>query len=120
MFATLFSQVGLGWLLRRIPDVGGWLGGTLGAALLWFSQLDPTTQTVIITALQGNWQTLTLGSLGGLAVWAMGQWRSWRATVKPHAVTSDTRRKIDLPSYTEDEVRRTTGYSGPIVDRSRR
>jgi cystathionine beta-synthase len=68
--ATLFSQAGLGWLLRRIPDWGGWIGGTIGTALVWFMQLEPATQVVIITALQGNWQTITLGSLGGLAAWA--------------------------------------------------
>ncbi len=70
--------------------------GTLGTALVWFTQLNPETQAIIIMALQGNWQTISLGSIGGLLVWGLGQWRSWRATVNPHVVTSDTKRKLDI------------------------
>src|SRR5688572_3674656 len=103
--ATLFTQAGFGWLLRRVPDWGGHVLGWLGGLFALFMQLDPATQAIIVTVLQGNWQEITLGSAIGFVIWALSQWRSWRATVSPHVVTTDRR------VLTEDQARAETGWT---------
>ena len=112
--ASLFSQAGVGWLVRRVFDWGGWIGGTLGTLLALFASLDPITQSAILTALQGRWQDVTLGGAVGFVIWGLSQWRSWRATVKPHVTDGEHLRVL-----TEAEAREITGYRGPIQDRSK-
>lgn len=103
ILTAIKTNAKLGWLARRIWDWGGWIGGTIGAALYWFNGLDPTTQAIIITALQGHWDKLTLGSAVGFVFWALSQWRSWRATVQPQAVTERGTR-VEAPVLTEAEA----------------
>lgn len=114
--AGVASKAGVGWLLRRIPDWGGQLLGWLGGLFALFSQLDPATQAVLISVLQGNWHTVTLGSLAGVVLFVVGQWQSYRATVKPQVVTSEGT-KIEVPVLTEEQARAATGYTGPIENR---
>lgn len=117
--ASLFSQAGVGWLVRRAFDWGGWLLAILGGILAFFTQLDPQLQMMLLMALQGNWQSITIGSLFGIVPLAISQWRSWKATVDPHIVTSDTRKVVRVPVMTEEQARDATGYQGPIQDRSK-
>lgn len=112
----IVSSAGIGWLLRRIPDWGGQLLGWLGGLAVLFMQLDPVTQAAVAAVLQGNWQNVTLGSLAGVILFGVGQWRSYRATVKPQVVTSGGT-KIEVPVLTEDQARAATGYTGPIENR---
>lgn len=118
--SRLFSQAGSGWLVRRIFDWGGWILAAIGGVLSFFLQLDPQLQMALLMALQGSWQAIPIGSAFGLAMLVFSQWRSWKATVKPHAVTSDTGKVIDIPVFTEEQVRRATGYTGVIADRTRK
>lgn len=111
---TLFTRAGSGWLLRRVFDWGGWIGGTLGTLLALFASLDPVSQNAILGALQGRWQDITLGGAVGFIIWGLSQWRSWVATVKPHVTDGDNVRVL-----TEAEAREITGYHGPIEDRSK-
>lgn len=97
MLSSIFTAIGgnaaLGWIFRRIPDWGGWVLGWLGGLLALFANLDPATQALVVTVLQGNWQEISLGSAIGFIIWALSQWRSWRATVKPHVVEPGNRRR---------------------------
>ena len=103
ILTAISSNAAVGWIARRIPDWGGQLLGWLGALFALFTQLDPVTQSILITVLQGNWETVTLGSLVGVIVWAIGQWRSWKATVNPHVITKDKKNiRVEL---TEEEAR---------------
>lgn len=103
IFTAIKTNAALGWIVRRIFDWGGWLAGILGGLLTLFLQLDPITQSAIITVLQGNWQQVTLGSAFGFAVLAINQWRSWRATVTPQAVTQSGVR-VERPVLTDEEA----------------
>ncbi|WP_332717305.1 hypothetical protein [Pelagibacterium mangrovi] len=103
ILTAIKTNAKLGWLARRIWDWGGWIGGTLGSLLALFASLDPVTQGIILTVLQGRWQEITLGGAVGFIVWALSQWRSWRATVKPQAVTERGTR-VEVPVLTEAEA----------------
>ena len=94
IMAAIGGNAALGWAFRRIWDWGGWIGGTLGTVLALFANLDPATQAIVLTVLQGRWQEITLGGAVGFIIWALSQWRSWRATVKPQVVTPDRKRRV--------------------------
>ncbi len=92
----LFTKVALGWLGRRIPDWGGWLGGILFALLQFWNGLGPEGQEFVMVVLQGNWKSITLGALTGLVPLVISQIASFRTTVKPQVVTPEgTRASLD-------------------------
>lgn len=93
MLGKLATQVGLGWLGRRIPDWGGWIMGIGGFLIYIFGQLDPATQKDVMDAVGlffTNWREVSLGQvatvLGAIAL-AWSQRRSYKATVEPQIVT---------------------------------
>lgn len=85
----LFSAVGIGWLLRRVPDIGGWLVTIGGGAYTFYQVLPPSAQHTVQQVLTGHWQDVTLGSAFGVIMVAFATWRSYKATVKPAIVTTD-------------------------------
>lgn len=92
----MFTKVALGWLGRRIPDWGGWLGGFLLAVFQFWNSLGPEGQEFVMIVLQGNWKSITLGALTGLVPLVISQIASFRTTVKPQVVTPEgTRRALD-------------------------
>jgi hypothetical protein len=93
ILAAISGNAALGWIVRRIFDWGGWLLSILGGLLALYGQLDPATQTIIVSALQGHIGEVTLGSAFGLAMLVINQWRSWRATVKPQIVLPGKQRR---------------------------
>lgn len=93
----MFTRVALGWLGRRIPDWGGWLGGILLAMFQFWNSLGPEGQEFVMIVLQGNWKSVTLGALAGLVPLVISQIASFRTTVKPQVVTPEgTRRALDV------------------------
>lgn len=89
---NFFTDVAVGWIKRRIPEFGG-LAVTLGSVALWlldaYSRLTPQDQEAIGQLLSGNWKTVTLGTVAGLASWLFAQRNSFRATVTPQIVTEE-------------------------------
>lgn len=85
----IFTSVALGWLGRRVPDVGGWLLGTLGTLLTFYSLMPADIQQTLMALLTSNWSAVSLPAIIGFVSWAVSQVLSFRATVKPQVVTPD-------------------------------
>lgn len=86
---NLFTNVALGWLRRRVPDWGGWIGTFLAAALVIYNNMTTDQKAMIEQVLSGNWQEITLGAIVPFCVLIVSQVFSFRATVTPQAVTTD-------------------------------
>lgn len=112
IITTIASNVVIGWLWRRVLEVGGWLA----AILPIFMAMPPEHQAVIIAILTGQGGALSVSAAIGFAVYLWSQIMSWRSTVKPQIVTPDNKRR----ELTEAEARAITGWDGPIEDRARR
>lgn len=87
--AAFFASVAVQWWLRRLWDWGGQLAGWLGGLLALYGMMPHDAQQTALAVLQGKWGEVSLASAGGFIVWAITQWRSYRATVKPQIVTGD-------------------------------
>lgn len=85
----MLNNVAIQWLLRRIPDWGGWIGSIAGGLWLLYAGLTPAQQNMINGLLAGNWQDITLGSLVPFLVLIYSQIISFRATVKPQAIVEE-------------------------------
>lgn len=109
IITTIASNVILGWLWRRILEVGGWLA----AILPLFMAMPPEHQAVIIAILTGQGGALSVSAAIGFALYVWSQLMSFRETVKDQVVTGKKRREL-----TEDEARAITNYDGPIERRS--
>jgi hypothetical protein len=57
--AAFFSSVVFQWGLRRFIELGPFVGG----ALTWFLAQPPQVQEAVLAVLQGNWSTISLGTL---------------------------------------------------------
>ena len=81
----MFKNVVVGWLGRRALEVGGLIG------MLWsaYTVLPPSRQEIINRIFTGEWQDITLGALVPFGGYVISQVLSFRATVKPQAVTPD-------------------------------
>ncbi|MET0337896.1 MAG: hypothetical protein ABW063_09045 [Caulobacter sp.] len=115
MLKSLSENVIVGWVRRRLLEVGG----IVGLIVPFVMAMPPDQQAVLVAIITGQGGGLSIAALFGLGVYLFGQWRSWRATVNPQVVTSD-KKKIEVPVLTEAEARAITGWDGPVVDRSRR
>lgn len=100
IFAALSGNVVMGWIWRRVLEVGGWLG--IAASI--YAGLPPEYQGVVLAILTGQGGSLTIGAGIGFAVYMWSQVMSYRSTVTPHVVASDTKRKINGPVLTEAEA----------------
>lgn len=114
IFAAVSGNVIIGWVSRRVLEVGGWLA----AVIPLFMAMPPEHQAVIVAILSGQGGGLSVAALIGFAVYVWSQIMSWRSTVRPQVVTSDKKR-ITAPVLTEQQARDITGYSGPIETRNR-
>lgn len=56
---AFFSSVVFQWWLRRFIELGPLVGG----ALTWFLAQPPQVQETVLAVLQGNWSTISLGTL---------------------------------------------------------
>lgn len=91
IFTGLIGQ----WLLRRAMEIGG----LVGALLMLYQGLPPSTQTAIGKALTGDWQDIPLGTLVPLAVAVWGYVWSFRSTTKPQVVIDNKQVPIkELPA----------------------
>ena len=77
--ASFFSSVVVQWWVRRFIELGPWVGG----ALSWFLSQSPEVQGVILGILQGNWQTISLGTIVSIAgyVWSYVSTRRNQVTI---------------------------------------
>ena len=119
MFSFLTGLAGsaaLGWIGRRVLEVGGWLTTIVSAVLL----LPPDQRDVVIALLSGQGGAVSIAAYFGLAAYLWSQFMSFRSTTKPHVVTSDTKKKINALVLTEAEARAITGYEGVIENRTGR
>lgn len=76
---ALFSSVVLQWWLRRILELGPLVSG----ALSWFLNQPPEVQQTLLAILQGNWATVTLGTIvtiGGY-IWSFISTRRNQVTI---------------------------------------
>lgn len=88
---ALFSSVAMQWWLRRLWDWGGMLAGWLSGLLALYGMMPAEMQRTVLAILGGQWGDVSLAAAGGFIVWALSQWRSYVATVKPQIVTKDGR-----------------------------
>lgn len=123
MLKNLSSQAALGWLGRRALDWGGWLGTIIAAFVGFYSTLGPAQQEAILSALTGNWQDITLGTLVPFVALVVSQVMSFRATVIPHVVTDDgttvAAKKLSQPTKqrVEKEAQRVTADRKSLLER---
>lgn len=109
IFAAITGNVILGWVGRRILEVGGILWGLFEIV----SRLPPEVQAVIGAFLSDNWENVTLGALVPAVIALAGYVFSFRSTVKDHVVQG--KKRIPL---TEQQARDAVGgYDGPIERR---
>lgn len=103
---TLFSSVATNWWLRRLWDWGGQLAGWLGGLLALYGLMPSDMQHALLAILGGRWGEISLASASGFVIWAITQWRSYVATVKPQIVTKSGKRAElrELPSGTVNAV----------------
>ncbi|HEV2514160.1 MAG TPA: hypothetical protein VGV07_02830 [Devosia sp.] len=103
---TLFSSVAITWWLRRLWDWGGQFAGWLGGLLALYGLMPADMQHTLIAILSGRWGEISLASAGGFLIWAITQWRSYVATVKPQIVTKAGQRAElrELPGGTVNAV----------------
>lgn len=92
---SIFTSVALGWLGRRIPDVGGWVFGVVSMLFGLYNSMPPELQAVVLKAIQGNWAGIAITAVPGFLVWGYGQFMSYRATTRPQVVTSEGKR-VDM------------------------
>lgn len=112
--AGLAGNVVLGWVGRRVVEVGGWLTLALG----FIAELPPEHQDTLTALLMGQGGGLSIAAYFGLGAYLWSQIMSFRSTVRPH-VTTSTKRKLNVPVLTEEQARSMTGYDGPIHTRNR-
>jgi hypothetical protein len=89
---AFLSSIATQWWLRRLWDWGGQLSGWLGGLLALYGLMPADMQHTLLAILGGRWGEISLASAGGFLVWAITQWRSYVATVKPQIVTKAGKR----------------------------
>lgn len=102
--ASFFSSVLVGWLLRRVLEVGG----LVGTGLTVWNNLDPELQGVVLSLLSRNWENITLGSLIPVALSVWGYVWSFVSTRRDQ-VTVDGRqvpiKELSQPVLVEEVAR---------------
>lgn len=78
----MFQNVIIGWISRRVLELGGIVGFLLSA----WNNLTPETQAAVLAILGHNWQAITLGALAPIAVSLWGYVWSFLSTRKPQVV----------------------------------
>lgn len=99
----MLNNVAVQWLLRRIPDVGGWVTFVVSVYLAM-----PESQKEAVNAiLTGNGGGLTVTALIGLGAFVYGQIISFRSTVRPQAVVEENGKLVtnNLAPAKEREVK---------------
>src|SRR5690554_5003262 len=109
IITTIASNVVIGWLWRRVLEVGGWLAGLLPI----FMAMPPEHQAAAIAILTGQGGQLSVAAAFGFGVYVISQVMSFWATVKDQTVI----RGKKYPVLTEAEARERTGWDGPIERR---
>lgn len=99
IFAAITGNVILGWISRRVLEVGGWLA----AVIPLFMAMPPENQAVIIAILSGQGGALSISAVIGFAIYLWSQIMSWRSTVRPQVVTS-SKKRITVPVLTDEEA----------------
>lgn len=98
----ILNNVAIQWLIRRVPDWGGWIGTFVTILVGIYAAIGPAGQEVVNMAVSGNWQGITLGALVPLLVTIYAQVISYRATVKAQVVTDDKQQRTLTPSAAKE------------------
>ena len=85
----MLQSVAIQWLIRRIPDWGGWLAVPVLAVISFFAGLTPAQQELVTNLLEGNWERVTMGAFIGFLPVIYANIISFRATNKPQAVVEE-------------------------------
>ncbi len=80
--ASILSSAVVGWLLRRVLEVGG----LIGTGLTIWSNLPPELQHTVLAFLTAKWETVTLGSLVPLVIALWGYVWSFVSTRRDQVV----------------------------------
>ena len=89
----MIQSVAIQWLLRRIPEVFGIIGGIVTFA----SAAPPEVQAVAMAVLTGQGGGLSVMAYISVISWVYAQITSYRATVKPQAIVEDGGRLVSNP-----------------------
>lgn len=85
----MLQNIAVQWLIRRIPDWGGWLLVPILGFLGFITSLSPSNQELVMNLLQGRWENITLGALIGFLAVIYANIISYRSTVKSQAIVSE-------------------------------
>lgn len=92
----MFQHAAWGWVFRRLLDFGGIIATAVSFGFGVYAALPASSQDAVRTVLTGRWEDVTLGAFLPAVVAVVGAVVSYRATVKPQAVTRDgTKVKLD-------------------------
>ena len=76
------NNVAVQWLIRRVPDIGGWVTFVVSIYLA----LPQEHKETVMAVLSGQGGGLTVSAVLGLAAFLYAQLISFRSTVKPKEV----------------------------------
>lgn len=112
---SILSNVAVQWLVRRVPDWGGWIGTFAMAVVGFYSTLTPGNQEIVNSLISGNWQNITLGALLPFVVLIYSQVISFKKTVQPQVVQTIDGTTVTTPlKEVPGELRMTVKEVTPI------
>lgn len=91
------NNVAVQWLIRRVPDWGGWIGTIVMAVLGIYNAFTPAQQEVINQVFSGNWQGITLGALVPFIAVIYSQIISFRKTTQQQVVMNVDGKTVSTP-----------------------
>lgn len=121
MFTAIASNIIIGWLWRRVQEVGG----LLTIVITVYSAMPVDKQAVVVAILTGQGGGLSIAAGFGFLVYAFSQVQSYRSTTKPQIVAGNQQVPIkDLPILTREQVKdivqAETGVRPEIIEKPTR
>lgn len=98
-----------GFLLRWLTELGGIF--TIAASAYFFA--SPSQQEAVQAILTGQGGQLSLNTYIGLAIYALGRWNAYRATVKPQVVTEAGQKITPMPGSIAQKSIETQAKAAP-------
>ena len=87
----LFNNVVVGWVSRRLLEVGGWV--TFVTSI--YMAMPPSAQAAVGRILRGDWDNLSVAAIIGLVTYVWSQVWSFKSTVKDQVVASGRKAPLD-------------------------
>lgn len=93
---SIYNNVAIQWLIRRVPDWGGWIGTNVALLVGIYSLLPARSQEAVMMVIEGNWQGITLGALVPIGAVVYAQVISFRSTTKPKEVEKVAGKSVEV------------------------